>query len=1646
MAASSYLLELDERRERLLAEVVDHLGVPSGSAEHEVALSFGASSLAHHDHMDAESNKVEAAICSFAEKFVMHGKTVNATRLLLLASSLIGKPMRVEGHRMDMGGVNKTAAASPPLEHPYAALALALALSGSQRWAAAREAEVEGDEREGDTPDAESVEGGGGGGGSGRLARDEEEGEEWEGAAELLAGFEGDSSRLWSSDSDEGSEREGGTEEQEEEEDGVGSLSSALPVVEDVDEGGTREWLQAFEDDGEGSPRADGYTAGEIEAERSGRWGKVENNGASTQLVEPLALSYSPSYSPNTGVDSKNLARRASHPPAARHNYGAPCIGADIRSLGGRRGALDGDVDGSSFLRPCQTLEACQTRGGKAVGRRRRSIPEAEVVRAALHMLAGLSGDIFVRRVRGDASDIGGEQLPQQERHRAVGARGTGGGGRTGGGSRGFGGRWGVVSGSARARRGQEWFSLSESAASDLAVASLSPEALAGVLEDLVRVGSTAEYLRAFVTDAEGSASVAAEAAAAVLRQRVPRGHGDGRDTAAEHDSSSSSSGSGETIVGLLSLLRPEAESLELIRQLVEDGAGWWVATLPEEEEEDAWPRNRRRRQTGAERHVGGGSGAGLHERTGRLLSVLHDALVSSALVGIGPTPPEKSRGIGDTAARAPRRRGWLLHMFCEVLAPYLRLIDSWITGGRLLDPHGELFFSRIGGGGGAEGHGRAAAAAAATADNIDRHNRQATAVSRDPVVHVWDTGIVLHSKALPPFLAPLAPAVALAGQDISLMRRVRALVGGGSSSPASLGGSSRDVGGSRRPGPPPPTSRKAGTGAMASPGSETFSLAETLSESLRRLAGRVRRANDAGPSRKKDQDDGAGCTGRGDRRSGGGGGGGGDAAAATAAVSPVSSSGLDGIVDLEESRGGKDDGRRNSASTESEEGAMSPAGTTGEEGVATETGGTEAEATAATETIRGSGSVSAAAPEGGGVTNGGSDGGDSSGVGVGGVRDRRTSSSGFGVGGGGGPATSPDVVAEEASDDVGSDDGDAAAAAAAAATATEGAKQDDDPELGFFGGTAQLALKPGAMFQRPLHPSLAPPSPPSKRGPSPAVGGRRTASCFIGGMSRHRRGGGSSGVRGAEGCAGGGGGDEDEATMEDEVAKALPPTMVLETCLLGALREHCRLASSSCLSVFADELGIVSIAGVLRDVYLSPGGAKTDAPLSRFRGVLFGLLGALPLTTAAGGGDGGGSSPAGLLVLDGLVVRDVPAFLQDGSRLTALLQSSLAMSGVEEGCGGGRRRDTSAAVGSSAGGPAVGPGKDSGGWLRSPVAGSDRPLLEHFLVECRPEVVREWRRGGAGGQRRGVGQRASSSAVNESAVADGGDGCADFPLARDGRCVDLRAFSCLQLECRLPWPISVALPPRSMDKYSRTLGLLLKLEFTNHVLEEAHVFHSHVQRDRSSSEGELDKRHLQHCRLFAFLRVARAVRSYAFTQALVKPWAAFEARLPLCDSLRSFVRLHEAYLDLILERCFLLPRTRQTLAYLLDALQAGIAFSQRYGEYVIQLDDRSGRSSDGASETNGGFTQGPTAVREEEDGGGNGGEGRGEACRESLKKLDGLWDDLVSALGFVIPLLKEMVRSRSAVYVNELLTELEFNHFFERQETWRVGRGAPRV
>lgn len=446
----------------------------------------------------------------------------------------------------------------------------------------------------------------------------------------------------------------------------------------------------------------EGYATGASEAE-------LRRGNTGTQASSAAAL-----QAPPTTNNSIRHPLATGH-PFLRHNYGAPCVGADIRSLG--RGDEDAVV---AFLRPCQTLEACQK--VRSVGvLRRRSIPEAEVVRAALHMLQGLAGDIFVRA--GEVGDCGGR--------RGRGESNTGREGRTTGGV-----------GRASSIIFRSRFVLSASAVSDLAVASLSPAALAGALEEFVRIGSVADYLRAFVADAEASTSVAAanhrtvgtltlypnapaasagceniseckhghatQAFAMCVRRQLEafedvvagrdrwlyrrqRGLDDGQHAAAaesttsrkrssERRSRDGASASGETILGLLSLLRREGECLELTRQLVEAGAGWWVETLPGEGTRP------------------GKSAGGLRERTGRLLATLHDSLVADALVR--PPPVEGVSFRLDAGALAPRRGGWLLHVFCEVLAPYLRLVDAWITEGRILDPHGELFFSQSGGGG----------------------------------------------------------------------------------------------------------------------------------------------------------------------------------------------------------------------------------------------------------------------------------------------------------------------------------------------------------------------------------------------------------------------------------------------------------------------------------------------------------------------------------------------------------------------------------------------------------------------------------------------------------------------------------------------------------------------------------------------------------------------------------------------------------------------------------------------------------------------------------------------------------------------------------------------------------------------------------
>ena len=64
--ASTYLLELSQRRQKLLSDAVNELGIPSGSVEHKIATTFAARSVTHHDQLDAQANEVSFLISKFS--------------------------------------------------------------------------------------------------------------------------------------------------------------------------------------------------------------------------------------------------------------------------------------------------------------------------------------------------------------------------------------------------------------------------------------------------------------------------------------------------------------------------------------------------------------------------------------------------------------------------------------------------------------------------------------------------------------------------------------------------------------------------------------------------------------------------------------------------------------------------------------------------------------------------------------------------------------------------------------------------------------------------------------------------------------------------------------------------------------------------------------------------------------------------------------------------------------------------------------------------------------------------------------------------------------------------------------------------------------------------------------------------------------------------------------------------------------------------------------------------------------------------------------------------------------------------------------------------------------------------------------------
>jgi len=94
------------------------------------------------------------------------------------------------------------------------------------------------------------------------------------------------------------------------------------------------------------------------------------------------------------------------------------------------------------------------------------------------------------------------------------------------------------------------------------------------------------------------------------------------------------------------------------------------------------------------------------------------------------------------------------------------------------------------------------------------------------------------------------------------------------------------------------------------------------------------------------------------------------------------------------------------------------------------------------------------------------------------------------------------------------------------------------------------------------------------------------------------------------------------------------------------------------------------------------------------------------------------------------------------------------------------------------------------------------------------------------------------------------------------------------------------------------------------------------------------------------------------------------------------------------------------------DSTESTSGTKIRYGEYVAQLGIGTivERSAEGASLSSGRDKESKGRREEAEEAGEAAAKRSAEACKESLRRLDGLWEVLSSSLGFVIPLLKEVL------------------------------------
>ena len=160
-----------------------------------------------------------------------------------------------------------------------------------------------------------------------------------------------------------------------------------------------------------------------------------------------------------------------------------------------------------------------------------------------------------------------------------------------------------------------------------------------------------------------------------------------------------------------------------------------------------------------------------------------------------------------------------------------------------------------------------------------------------------------------------------------------------------------------------------------------------------------------------------------------------------------------------------------------------------------------------------------------------------------------------------------------------------------------------------------------------------------------------------------------------------------------------------------------------------------------------------------------------------------------------------------------------------------------------------------------------------------------------------------------------------------------------LQLTYSLPWPIANIIPAKSLKIYARIFVFLLQIHRAKHLLQ--------MRRLPRSASPTVDRDILQlyslHHRLLWFTDV---ILSYITNMVLSASTNDMRMDIGRAEDVDAMITVHEAYLSLLQDRCFLTEQNGPIHQAIISLLDLTVLFSDVQSLYVSQTEEPRGASN----------------------------------------------------------------------------------------------------